>query len=369
MSRNNIYLIVIVGLSIVLFFIFFLPSDFNSPKPEKTVVQEASDVFDACIKDPDKASLGKENCYAAELERVAKENGPNYAFETLFALQGIDPNAIGCHFIAHGIGYGSYDRSPEKWQEYINTFNQACSYGGIHGVIEKYVSSLPGGELTDEIIPRLCGSNPRADCNHIVGHLVLVETKTNIDEALKLCDLLSGQIQKDFCFTGVFMEYQTAVNLIKHGLAPESWLNWPARVDELEEVCRSYGKSKYAEACWEEIVHAALVKFSDDPKEIFSFCDSAPLVDASIKCRRHSIGIMAASINFDLEKLKPACKIEQVGNSSFEGDCYVQLAASAMSTNQNLAPKVESFCLSLNSEFKDSCLTQVNASKRSIQQD
>lgn len=317
-------------------------------------------IFNNCKDSSRSGGSGSETCYYKEFISLAEDRGPEFSFKTLFALQQLDNSAIGCHLISHGIGTGSYRKNPGSWQELIRNINSTCSYGAPHGVIEEHLS-VSGQRMTEEFIPQICGLQPRADCNHIVGHLVLVETEADVDKALELCDVFKDNIQNEFCLTGVFMEYQTAINLIVHGYAPESWKNWPARVPELEKMCRSYG-GKNAVACWEEIVHAALVKFKNDPERIFNFCDSAPIADAATKCRRHSIGIMATATNFDLESMKPICKIKQSVNPGFEADCYIQLIASAMSTLPNFGEQASRFCNGLNKEFVGNCLNYIKGS-------
>jgi hypothetical protein len=173
-----------------------------------------------------------------------------------------------------------------------------------------------------------------------------------------MCEVFKeDRTQLFHCQTGVYMEYQTALNLIDHGLAPESWLNWPSRVDELEKVCREAVSA--AVACWKEIVHAALVKFHNDPKTIFDFCSSAQVVEGSKECRRHAIGIMAAAKRFDLEPLKPMCSLPQKSDPSFESDCYVQLVASMLSTLPSEKERAKVFCESLAVEFRTGCLNQI----------
>lgn len=319
--------------------------------------QVALTIFNNCKDSSKSGGAGTETCYYKEFMSLAEDKGPEFSFKILTALQQMDNSAIGCHLISHGIGTGSYRKTPGNWQELIRTINSTCSYGAPHGVIEEYLSAS-GQRMTKELIPQICGPQPRADCNHIVGHLVLVETEADVDKALELCEVFKDDRQNEFCLTGVFMEYQTAINLIIHGFAPESWKNWPARVPELEKMCRSYD-SKKAIACWKEIVHAALIKFKNDPGKIFGFCDLAPIADAAIECRRHSIGIMATAKKFDLGSMKPICKIKQSVNPDFEADCYVQLVASAMSTLPDFGEQAYRFCNGLDDKFAGKCSNYV----------
>lgn len=304
---------------------------------------------------------GNENCYAKQFTPLAREQGSNYAFQTLFVLQQKDTKAIGCHLIAHGIGLGTYEHDPSNWQNDIRSINPSCSYGAIHGILENYVASLPGGTLTKEMVPDICGENPRADCNHIIGHLILVQTEAKIDDALDVCDVFkSDSVQLGHCYTGVFMEYQTALNLISHGLAPQSWLDWPARVPELERICRTYDNDK-AIACWKEIVHAAAVKYNNNAANVFALCDSAPIARASYECKNHSVGILAATYNFEYAKTRAICEAKQ-NDPNFVGQCYLMLASSTLSTINTPETKqaTRQFCSSLKKEYQDPCMAQLS---------
>jgi hypothetical protein len=321
--------------------------------------QIADTVFSSCSPQNRKSGLSKETCYSKEFIKVSQEQGPVIAFAALASLQQKDNDAIGCHLIAHGIGTGAYKRDPKNWRTLIRTVNSSCSYGAIHGILENYVSTLPGGHLPKEMIPTICGEKPRADCNHSIGHLLLVEAGGDIKKGLELCQVFEyDKVQQFHCQTGIFMEYQTALNLVAHGLASQDWLNWPARVNDLEKICRSYSGTD-AVACWKEITHAALSKFNYDPKTIFDFCSSAQVVDGAKECRRHAIGIMSANVRFDLNKLKYMCALPQKSDPTFESDCYVQMAASDLSTIPGDTEKVRTFCLSLEQQFQSACLAQV----------
>lgn len=341
--------------SFVLFLLFILAggASFGVTKfialKSRSPAAAAARIVSACT------NRAKEHCYASFLEDYARSAGGTRAFEALSLIQGKDREAIGCHFIAHGIGYGAYLREPQNWQKLVQTLPQACSYGAIHGVIEKYLATLPQGRLTREVIPTICGQEPIADCNHIVGHLILVETGADIPAALKLCGVFPEERQLDFCATGVFMEHSTALNLIAHKLAPESWKNWPARVPEIVSLCRSQTDDRFIAACWEESVHAALEKFYYEPQRIFDYCGQAPIADAHLRCRRHAIGIMAAHINFDLEKARSICGVPQP-DAAFEEECYGHVTASLMATDPAAGIRVDEFCRTLPASYQSTCL-------------
>jgi len=155
------------------------------------------------------------------------------------------------------------------------------------------------------------------------------------------------------------MEYQTALNLVAHDLVPKSWLNWANRLPELEKLCRSYD-GKYAEGCWEEIVHVALVKFNNNPKLIFDFCSTAQVSNGAKRCKRHSLGIIGASKNFDLASLKSMCAIAQKDDPNFEAECYPALVSSSLSTIPSAVPEAKAFCASLEEKFRPSCFSMID---------
>ncbi len=306
----------------------------------------------------DFTKLGKETCFAKEFYEFAREYGYEKSFAVLAYLQNIDSGARGCHFIAHSIGLGTYDREPGKWQEHVSRIPRDCSYGAIHGVVEKHISST-GRRLTKEVIPKICGDAPRADCNHIIGHLILVdpEIKGDVGKGLEMCSILGGY-QNYLCLTGVFMEWITALNLIEHGFAPRSFLNWPARVEELKQLCFSRSGIE-AEACWEEIAHVLVAKFPDNAEKVFSSCEEAPADNAARRCINHSIGIIGGSRQFALEELKDMCKLGPARYQNFSESCYRQLVISALATIPRKIDEVKKFCFSLAPEFINSCLEEV----------
>src|SRR3989344_9098905 len=360
--KNKILQLIKIFAIVFLIFLFSNLNFFFGSRPawkDNPGLIMARNIHDYCLKNAS-LSKGKDNCYAEEFKKLGEQNGDVFSFKVLDSLQRIDPDAIGCHLIAHGIGTGSYKREPENWRILVQNINSSCSYGAPHGVLESYVLTLPEKSLNKDVIPTICGEAPRADCNHIIGHLLLVQTDADVSKALNLCEVFTDPRQNNFCISGVFMEYQTALNLVAHDLVPKSWLNWPPRLGELEKLCRSYS-GKYAEGCWEEIVHVALVKFNNDAKTIFDFCSTAQVPNGAKRCKRHSIGIIGASRNFNLASLKSICSLPQKNDPSFEEECYTALVSSALSTIPSIVPEATSFCQSLEKQFQSSCLSMVDA--------
>src|SRR3989344_5591812 len=77
----------------------------------------------------------REQCYAKAFENLTKATDRDHAFEVLRALQQTDPEARGCHFIAHAISTAETQKDPSKWKELMNSSPPDCSYGAAHGAL------------------------------------------------------------------------------------------------------------------------------------------------------------------------------------------------------------------------------------------
>lgn len=366
---SKIFLAVLVEVGLLLIFLGWVwyqnnYSNKTLKKTENRIAVIAQKALDECSQP--NLKMNKESCYSKKFINIALQNGQKQAFEVLGILQTLDQSAIGCHFISHGIGLGTYQRDPKNWQKNIREVSSSCTYGAVHGIIEAYVSSLPDRKLDKKLIPEICGEEPRADCNHIIGHLLLLETQGNIDKAVDLCQVFKEERQLHFCLTGVFMEYQTAENLIAHGYAPESWHDWPARLPELEQTCLLY-QGENGVSCWEEIVHAAAATYGGDAKKVFEFCSRAPIEKGAKMCRRHGTGIIAGPSDYNFGALKDMCLLPQPDDIDFERDCYDYLISGIIATNSNLAYSVIDACATLKSDFQHRCYSMVGAVLRDSQ--
>lgn len=348
-------LLVFMGVISVAGYMYFHRSPDSANVAAKTMSQVVNSVYEACSQEEQ-----YESCYASQMEQVAIEHGHEYAFEVLFTLQDMDPRSRGCHFIAHGIGHGVYERNPETWRKDLAEVSQTCTYGAPMGIIEEYFFTLPAGMVTKEFVPTICGDPAHGDCNHVVGHVLLADplVRGDLGKALDLCTSLPSN-EKHRCDTGVFMEHMTALNLIEHGYAPESYLNWPSRFSELEELCRSYG-GEHGEACWKELTHVAAVTFKNDPKQLFDFCNTAPAKNERMECIDHGIGIIAGAENFDIASLVHMCKIQQPEFFNFEIKCHSDLVDSVfLSTPRNALEQAVQLCSSVPENHKMACFYRI----------
>ena len=304
-------------------------------------------------------------CFAEEMQKVAYDFGQEYSLKVLFALQEKDPEAKNCHFIAHGIGWGVYKKNPGDWQNLIAGSSGQCSYGEQMGIIEQYTQTLKEGQLTKKDVPNLCGPHPRADCNHAVGHMMLVQTRDDLPKAIDLCDGLTESDQRFICYHGMVMEHMIGGNLIEHGIRPESMSNWAQRLPDDIKFCGTLS-GMLQTACWREIVHPAYFYFNKQAKPILDLCEQAPSEDAKKFCKIHMIPEIAGGSSYDLSYLKNMCEAEAGRDPGFTHECLLQnpaikLSFVALRDAQDVVP----YCSALDPSLRAECFNRIG---NSIQQ-
>ena len=321
----------------------------ESGGPKENFDSAAKSAFESC-----RDLMQKETCYAKYFENLTNNTDRDYAFNVLRTLQKLDPEARGCHFIAHSITTAETRKDPTRWRELMNTAPSDCSYGAVHGALEVYASTFPNGKLPKEEIPSLCNNPDKNNCTHGLGHILLVINENNIPESLRDCKTLPHDKLSVFeCLTGVFMERSTAANLVTHGLAGPEALDWPRRLPETIALCRTYSGIDGV-ACWKETVHVALVAFNNDFQKLAEMCESASEEEETRECIDHAIGVAAGSLSFDFTKTKAICDT-RVKAADFKDRCYANLVSSTLSTIPQEKPAAQAFCSSLEPAYQRSC--------------
>jgi hypothetical protein len=280
----------------------------------------------------------KESCYNEAFRAYAREHGAEGAFETLWELQKIDTDTESCHFLGHGIGYGSYERSPREWRSSFMSVPQECSYGAMHGILELALADLPGG-LTSEVLPTICGPEPKTTCNHIVGHLTLIEARGSIPDALRLCTSLPDEGEYAECASGVFMEYETATNLVAHGLADETYYEWQRRLPELKALCDAQDAVE-AIQCWRMLAYVITDAYGHDAEDSFAACGEGPNEAARSGCVILATGILVTHPGITNAERRRICE-------AFPGDFMQCLDTAVQSLAATLPPDsrtAEEFC-------------------------
>lgn len=156
----------------------------------------------------------KRDCYAAALDERLASGGPATALQLLDRLAALDPDARRHgHFYAHRIGISAL-KSPADVGRVFAACTPAYESGCYHGVIQSYfiATQRDGGGVTTQSVEALCGGYrvKRADllfqCTHGLGHGLVILHGYDLPRALRSCDLLGRQPEREMCYAGGFME-------------------------------------------------------------------------------------------------------------------------------------------------------------------
>lgn len=341
----------------VLISIFLINFSFSSKKtktlPDQSLI--LNELINKC--------QNKSNCYDNELEKITLKYDYNFAFEILNKLVHDQPKFSYCHFMAHSIGHGAYEKDPQHWQTTLNKLPQECSYGASHGLLEQYAKSLHENNqslISNDVMNKIC-KDQTSSCGHVLGHIVLVETKADAHKAITACHNLEGDYYR-WCLNGVFMEYVYPQTLVQHGLVESSKLKTSGRLSEFSSFCSSFKEELVSSICWGEISRAAISEYGKNWENILGFCDSAPISESRRICKDRVIESLVVSTSFDIQNLKPLCSSYKLDND-FEKNCYIRLISGKMENDLVIEDeKGARFCLSLGQALYESCFKQIGNS-------
>jgi hypothetical protein len=115
-----------------------------------------------------------------------------------------------CHVLSHYIAREAYVREPSNFYKLLDSINvNTCGSGFLHGILEAYAAEHPEVEMDGAFAEKMCNRGNddyrKRTCIHLMGHLLLISTYGDVNEALNLCRLTLQKNQFN-CFDGIFME-------------------------------------------------------------------------------------------------------------------------------------------------------------------
>ncbi|HEX9948175.1 MAG TPA: hypothetical protein VGA98_11600 [Allosphingosinicella sp.] len=179
--------------------------------PSKLPEDSANAIFKRC-RSPEAAK--ERDCYAAALDERLASSGPASVLQLLDRLAALDPDVRRHgHFYAHRIGISAL-KSPAEVGRVFATCTPAYESGCYHGVIQSYFMATQrgGAGVTAQSVEALCDDyrGKRSDllfqCTHGLGHGLAILHGHDLPQALRSCDLLSRQPEREMCYAGGFME-------------------------------------------------------------------------------------------------------------------------------------------------------------------
>lgn len=290
-SRKSFLLI--VGI-IFLFFssvmgMFFLYGTRQQSYPDIKMV--AKNFIQNCEKSAD-----WQKCYGKQFALLVKRTTLPYSLDVLNAVSNGDHKTRDCHIMAHKIMLEAVAEDPKHWMDYLRAIDPtACTYGYVHGILEARSRVDSSFTINEKTIPEFCltyahkngGKGIDQTCSHIMGHLLLVESRWNIPQAVATCGKIQEDLQRE-CYGGVFMENFTRDNLVAHGLA--SYSPWtPTLIGKQEELCfQQTGNAGLG--CWQQMSQLYLQNHMRDPDGVYALCSQSGNEAYTNQCYVNALG-------------------------------------------------------------------------------
>lgn len=308
-----------------------------------------------CYPTHTNSSIQKQFCYAHFFIPLTASHSPEFAIDTLRALQKIDTDlGIDCHYVAHAIGKETYVHNKDTWGDYFATFPTMCREGGTHGIFEAYLDEHGTGK---ESFTKLCDTAETLDgyCFHMAGHVLLAEHNGDIEKSLEQCDWLDMPSRRNMCYAAVFMENQTSQILIGHHLRTEANTDWAARLPEFKSICAKYTGDK-ATACWMELGLVFISTEHSDPKKVYEKCaEGAPSEWAEHECIKYAAEIMASSLAEKdiLSEAQGMC--DPISSDALRRECFGHIVSTMLMQNPKYIGTLITFCGAVPEPYKKTC--------------
>lgn len=342
------YLLITVSFIITTLLIFFLllPNNIapNSPYENQSMI--AKNIAAKCGFNDEKFNW--RDCYGQEFENLTKNTNFSFSLDTLHKIQGLDSKTYDCHFIAHHIGRAEVSKNPQNWQVFLSNTPNECVGGFIHGAIEALQGTIPDYQLDEKAIPQLCSLALENEgdryCAHLMGHLLLVETLANIQNAVSICQKLPEKLIFP-CSTGVFMENITRNNLGEHNLAGSLPYNLDS-ASKMEIVCRKFN-GEPARACWQEITHYYANFSNNDSQKLFELCSRASTDNGRESCFLHGVTFIAGDKNLNENvTIDDLCKPLNQSKTERSKSCITDIVYTLTSSSTKFSERIIQLCQS-----------------------
>jgi hypothetical protein len=205
-------------------------------------------------------------CYGELLEVVAASTGARAGLSALRAILVRDSAAQNdAHMLAHQIGFAALQETRDPASVFVECSAEFHS-GCFHGVLQSLFASRPRVDAAQ--VKGLCTelTAPRPStwlyfqCLHGLGHGLTIRMQYDLGGALRLCDALSSDWERESCYAGAFMEnvvrgvdasgahHHSGHSHGETGAAAAAKLP-PARAEDPQYPCSEY-PDRYKGACY-----------------------------------------------------------------------------------------------------------------------
>lgn len=381
-KKEKIKIIFSLSLS-VLFLILFLTK--SKPADHDVVKKIIFEKMSQCKKEDDL------DCYKQIATDLPKQF-PMKNILDVFEENENDPIFFDkCHTTLHFLGQEEY-KMTKNTAISLGEGTPVCFSGFYHGVLEAYFSE--SGFINDvnklgNIVPQICGLNnifsikkTYHECLHGLGHAIMYATDDELPTSLKLCDKLDDGEDRNWCYSGVFMENSTSSTNKDH---PSKYLKksdpaYPCNILDKKygNICYTLQSFYFAEISkynWVEnynmckkipnefqggcinAIGQSQVGNTQDLKMMVNNCRLIKDESDYIECINGIVGGMGERYEDGSSRVLDFCNNTLTGKD--QNGCYKQ--AISLSHNwMNTEKEFKKFCNKINSsEYKKLCLSSI----------
>ena len=254
-------------------------------------------------------------CYSERVERITERYGIPaalaYVKDVIYPVNGYSM----VHQIMHELGDRAFssDQKLDALNMYLSPYKDLVRgvppYTGfdgfVHGFLVDYMTSRKK-PLPDQM-EEICSTKnsiigiPKnlIECYHMVGHVIMHEVGNKVDTALKYCDALQNESEKDACYTGTFMEDYFLYDPFFHQGAPRPDAEGPS----MYNLCAHYTGTKLYYC--DMYVGVSFSLSSNDLGGAFAECGK--LSQNNTSCAAHIGTFVVASLSRSVSQAEDIC--------------------------------------------------------------
>jgi cytochrome c553 len=289
---------------------------------------------------------GNSECLQQAFGNLAYDDGPKVALERLDRMQQTNSAVrAACHPIAHMIGAGGLLHYEGKVGKAFVAGNATCASGYYHGLLqwklagadEEEVKSVAREACTDPEIKQ--NAYNYYQCNHGLGHGVMLYTGYELPIALDMCHSLETEFDQVSCSGGVFMENLSSSFGLKSRWVREDNLLYPCNIVSRQD--KLY--------CYLLVTSRILPEVGWDWRKAADWCRKSEKGFVDICFQSYGRDASGTAVQ-DPVKANGFCR--QAGSG--EKECIFGAARDIMNNN-SADPRGKKFCEVVKSEFRSYC--------------
>lgn len=366
MSKKIVFILLII----LNFSLLFILSDLSASPDQKSLnkfkfsLKQNDQDLDQYTRSQMKIcsdNQGSDGCYK-DLATVLMQQFSLKELLGSFAKNEIYPEIFSrCHEETHYLSRIAYQKMGNISKVY-DQCDSTCHGGCYHGAIEQYLKDkkVPLTNLntpeTANVIIQTCGKEedyPKPlifnECIHGMGHAAMFITVGDLIQSLKICDLFPSFMERDSCYTGVFMENSSSSTNTDH---PGKFI----RADDILYPCDILDE-KYLPECYRYQSSYFASYAGYNWAKVVDLCGQVPR-NYQQECFQ-TIGTNQVGYTQDFSVIKKNCEL--IKDENFRNSCIQGVIISLGGRYVSQPQRMIEYCQIVNPENRKSCYQQIGA--------